>query len=152
MTRTLRPGPALVLLVIATVALAGCQQRVAGPRTWTMSADLAAGGSSTVTVQDTSGRIDNVEFDPTGVDRFGPIVNPPGQPSVVIVPWAGGACDVRTVIDIAANGQGLGLTVRPTSKGTVCPMMAVGHALRLTAREPLPAASVTVTTAPTTGG
>lgn len=151
MTRTLRPGPALVLLVVATVALAGCQ-RVAGPRTWTMSADLAAGGTSTVTVRDMSGRIDNVEFDPAGVDRFGPVVNPPGQPNAVIVPWTGGACDVRTTIDIAANGQGLGLTVRPTSNGQVCDMMAVGHALRLTAREALPAASVTVTTAPASGG
>ena len=35
------------------------------------------------------------------------ISNPPGEANVVLVPWAGGACDVRTEITFKAAGQGL---------------------------------------------
>lgn len=139
--------PVIALLLVTVLATAGCS-RVSSPRDWTSTAELAAGGSHTIDVRDTSGRVDNVEIDPAGVDVFGAVANPPGQPSVLIVPWTGGACDEVTDIAIAANGQGLTLSVSTQVSKRVCDAIGVGHALRITLSQPIPAAAVTVTTKP----
>jgi hypothetical protein len=95
-------------------------------------------------VRDESGRLTNVEIDPAGVPVAMEISNPPGQANVVLVPWTGGACDKRTEITFKAAGQGLAGTLRITTEGDMCIMIAVAHQLRLTSNEPLPAAQVTL--------
>ncbi len=140
-------APAGLVLIALAVALAGCS-RLVGARDWTMTAELAGGGTYAVTAHDASGRIDDVEIDPAGLGYVAGVANPAGQPNVVIVPWTGGACDASTRIDIAASGTGLAVTIRTTTTGVTCDAIGVAHAVRLTASGPLPAASVTVSPAP----
>jgi hypothetical protein len=142
------PVALLVAALAVALATAGCAGRVVGPRDWTASAQLTSGRTYTVTARDNSGRIDNVEIDPAGLGIVPGIVNPPGLPNVVIVPWTGGACDQQTLITIASNGPGLALTVQTTVAPGACDAIGVGHALRLTASEALPAAAVSVRPAP----
>ena len=72
------------------------------------------------------------------------ILNPPGEANVVLVPWTGGACDKRTEITFTSAGQGLAGTLKITTEGDICIMIAIGHQLRLTSSTPLPAAQVTL--------
>ena len=143
----LRPRSATLLVVLA-LALSACTtitDTVTGPRQWTQASELVGGGTYTIDVRDTSGRIDNVEIDPPNVAAPAEgVANPPGQPNVLLVPWTGGACDTETDIDFAAQGQGLAGTLRIQTTGDVCVMMAVPHLLRLTTNVPMPAASVTL--------
>lgn len=147
---TRRRPPVVAGLLVAALALvlAGCSGRVQGPRDWTMTSQLVSGGSQTVTVHDTSGRVDNAEIDPSGVAVTGPILSPAGQANVVLVPWTGGACDQLTQISIAGNGPGLALTFRITTAPGVCDAIGVGHVLRLTASVAVPAAAVSITRQP----
>jgi hypothetical protein len=136
-------------LALIAVALGGCGlTSLAAPREWTQTLEAAGGTSHEVVVRDESGRLTNVEFDPAGVGPAMDISNPPGEPNVVIVPWASGSCDVRTEIVFTAAGQGLAGTIKTTTTGQVCDMMAIQHQLRLTAATPLPAAQVTLEPAP----
>jgi outer membrane murein-binding lipoprotein Lpp len=137
----------VIAAVMAALTLVGCSTtRVSSPRDWTDTAVTAAGNTVTVNVHDTSGRIDNVEFDQTDVRQVKGVANPAGQPRVLVVPWVGGACDKTTAIDIAAAGSGLSITIRTTVAPGDCDAIGVGHALRLTGLEDLPASLVTVTT------
>ena len=139
----------LALVAAASVALSACSlTAVTGPREWTQQASLPEGGIQTITVRDESGRLTNVEIDPEGVDMAFEISNPPGADNVVLVPWAGGACDVTTEIVFTAQGQGLAGTIKITTSGDICTMQAILHQLRLTSGAPLPAAQVTLDPAP----
>ena len=141
----------LIVVLLAALALAGCS-RIVGPRSWTATAQRIGGGSYLIDVSDTSGRVDGLEIDPPGLGVVGGVINPPGQPNVVVVPWTGGACDERTDIAIAPNGQGLAISIATRVLPGVCDAIGVEHTLRITSGQPLPAAAVTVTSAPATGG
>lgn len=142
---------ATALLFVMAFALAACTtitNPITGPRQWTQAVELG-GGSYTIDVRDTSGRIDDVEIDPPDVDASAEgVANPPGQPNVLLVQWTGGACDERTDITIDGRGQGLAIRIATKVRPMDCDSIGVGHVLRLTAGEPLPADMVTVTTAP----
>jgi len=138
-------------MLALALSLAGCS-RITGPREWTATAELAAGGTFVVDVRDTSGRIDDAEVDPAGVSAPAGVGNPAGQPNVLLVPWTGGACDRRTDIAIAAHGAGLAISIATTVAPGVCDAIGVEHTLRITSGQPLPAGAVTVTTVPATGG
>lgn len=146
-----RPLAAALLFVLA-LSLAACTtitDTITGLRQWTSSSELVGGGTYTIDVRDTSGRIDSVEIDPPNVEAPAEgVANPPGQPNVLLVPWTGGACDERTDIAIDGRGQGLAIKVATTVQPVDCDAIGVGHVLRLTAGEPLPADMVTVTTTP----
>jgi len=142
------PARAALLLVVLAVVTAACGGRITGPREWLSTATLVAGGSHTIAVRDTSGLVDSVEIDPPDAGVVGGIANPAAKPNVVVVPWTGGACDRRTEIAIAANGPGLALTVRTTVAPGSCDAIGVGHVLRLTTLQPIPAAAVTFNPAP----
>lgn len=138
----------VLILVVAALVLGACS-RIVGPRDWTQTAELADGRSIVVNVRDTSGRIDDVEVDPPAMDPVpDAVVNPPGQPNVLVVTWTGGACDERTDIEIAANGPGLAITINTTVANRDCDAIGIGHVLRLTSSQPLPANAVTVMTRP----
>jgi len=149
-----RPAPRLVILVllvlIATV-LGGCS-RVTGPRSWITTGELAAGGTVTFAVRDESGRIDDAEIDPAGVIALDAVSNPAGEPGVLLVAWVGGACDERTDIGMSGDAQGLIVTIMPTAAGGDCDAIGIGHMVRLTSSQPLPAATVTVRTDTATAG
>lgn len=140
---------ALLLLVATVVSLGACQVTsvVTGPREWKTEAQLTDGTKTSIVVRDESGRLSNVEINPAGVTA-NEISNPPDQPNVVLVPWAGGACDVNTVITFTSSGQGLAGTIKVTTSGQVCNMMAIQQVLRLTSNAPLPADQVTLNPAP----
>jgi hypothetical protein len=144
----------VVLLVVAVVAVGACSglTAITGPREWSEQLTAGDGTTQTVTVRDTSGRITTVEFDPAGVQNPGGITNPDGNLEVLLVPWTGGACDVKTVIEFAAAGDGLKGTMSTETSGDVCIMVAVQHLLRLTTNTPTPAASVTLETVPAPAG
>ena len=140
----------LPLAVVVALVAGACSltTSVAGPQEWTQTLSSADGTSQTVVVRDESGRLTDVEIDPAGVPVAMEISNPPGEANVVLVPWTGGACDKRTDITFKAAGQGLAGTLRIATEGEMCIMIAVAHQLRLTSSEPLPAAQVTLDTAP----
>jgi hypothetical protein len=145
--------PVVALVGVALIAWSsGACSRVASPRDWIASAELVAGGTVTIAVRDESGRIDNAEIDPPGVVVAAPVSNPAGQPNVVIVSWVGGACDRQTDIGVMGAGQGLAVTVHTTVAPGDCDAIGVGHVVRLTSSEPLPAAAVTVRTEPGLAG
>ena len=136
----------VIAALVAAFTLVGCSiTRVSSPRDWTASAVTTAGKTVTVTIHDTSGRIDNAEVDPRGVGSSEAVANPAGQPRILLVPWVGGACDETTAIDIAAAGSGLSIAIRTTVAPGACDAIGIGHALRLTGLEDLPASLVTVT-------
>ncbi len=148
--RRLQPLP-LVVIALGVLTLAACG-RVVGPREWTASADLVAGGTFAVTVRDETGSIDNVEVDPAGVTAVAPAANPPGLPNVLLVAWTGGACDRQTDIAIRGAAPALTLTIATTVAPGECDAIGVEHTVRLTSSQPLPAAGVTVRTGPSSGG
>lgn len=136
-------GAGVVLLVVAALVVAGCSQ-VRSPRSWVTSAELVTGGTVTFAVRDESGRIDSAEIDPPGVSPQVEVSNPADEPGVLLVSWVGGACDERTDIGVADAAQGLVVTIRPTVSPGDCDAIGVGHTLRLTSGQPLPATTVTV--------
>ena len=138
-----------LFVVVGAVAACGPLARVAGPAEWVQEAELPDGTKQAITVRDTSGRILDVRIDPVGVPVAETITNPAGQPATVLVPWYGGACDVQTTIEFAAEGQGLKGTLAVETSGEMCVMMAVPHLLELKTEGPMPAASVTLEPAPT---
>jgi hypothetical protein len=147
--RALQSVLPLAVVVVLVASACSATSSVIGPREWTQTLESADGASQEIVVRDESGRLTNVEIDPQGVDMAPEIMNPPGEPNVVLVPWTGGACDKRTEITFKAAGQGLAGTLRITTEGDMCIMLAVAHQLRLTSNEPLPAAQVTLEPAPT---
>ena len=146
--RAIRSVFPLAVGIAIVVGACSLTNSVAGPREWTQTLTSADGTSQEILVRDESGRLTNVEIDPQGVPVAMEISNPPGEANVVLVPWTGGACDTRTDITFKAAGQGLAGTLRITTEGDMCIMIAVAHQLRLTSSEPLPAAQVTLETAP----
>lgn len=150
--RSVRPSVAVLAIVAALALFLGGCTRITGPRQWTETAELVSGGSFVIDVRDTSGRIDNVEIDPTGVQAPGGVANPTGQPNVLLVPWTGGACDRRTDISISANGAGLAIAFQTTVSPQACDAIGVGHLLRLTSSQPIAPAQVRVSTAPPVTG
>jgi hypothetical protein len=140
----------IALLAAATIALGACSltSSVTGTRDWSSEATLPDGSTQTITVHDDSGRLTNVEINPAGVPFASEISNPAGAANVVLVPWAGGACDVRTEFVFASDGQGLAGTIKVTTSGDICTMQAIQQQLRLTSSTPLPAAQVTLDPAP----
>ena len=142
-----------VLPLVAVIALVAgaCSltTSVTGPREWKQTVETDGGATQEIVVRDESGRLTNVEIDPAGVPMAMEISNPPGEANVVLVPWTGGACDKRTEITFQAAGQGLAGTLKITTEGDMCIMIAIAHQLRLTSNEPLPAAQVTLEPAPT---
>lgn len=140
----------LVILAVVALSAAACDlTRFQGARVWSAGSESVNGRTFVVNVRDTSGRVENVEIDPAGPDLFGEIANPPGQPNVLIVPWAGGSCDEQTDIEIVANGAGLSISMSTRSTPGACDAMGVGHLLRITGSSPLPAAAVTFQAMPT---
>jgi predicted small secreted protein len=134
----------LAAVMLTCLVLAGCN-RVLGPREWTMQAARTDGTSYSIRVRDTSGRIDNVEIDPTEpVPALDSPENPPGEPNLVLVPWTGGECDTQTDILIEGGGPGLVITVATSSTATACNDVGVPHMLRIRGSGPLPADSVQV--------
>jgi hypothetical protein len=133
------------LVLVVALALAGCEvsRVVTGPRTWTTTVETISGRTSTVSVRDGSGRIEDARVD-ADVGPLGDIANPPGQPNVVLVNWVGGACDERTDITIAEAASGLSIEIRTTAAPGDCDAIGIGHVLRLTGSGPLPAASIVV--------
>ena len=101
---------------------------MSGTRDWSQETTLPDGTTQTITVHDESGRLTNVEINPEGVAMASEISNPAGAENVVLVPWAGGACDVKTEFVFKAQGQGLAGTIKTTTSGEICVMMAVLHA------------------------
>lgn len=148
------PGPTrslvrLTLPAVLAVALAACSlTAVSGPREWSQQVTLADGTVHTISVRDESGRLTNVEINPPDVAMASEISNPAGSENVVLVPWAGGACDVDTAFVFSAAGQGLAGTLKVTTSGQVCNMLAIQQQLRLTSGAPLPASQVTLDRAP----
>jgi ABC-type Fe3+-hydroxamate transport system substrate-binding protein len=140
----------LALAAAVAVALSACSltSSVSGTHDWSQETTLPDGTTQTITVHDESGRLTNVEINPEGVAMASEISNPAGAENVVLVPWAGGACDVKTEFVFKAQGQGLAGTLKTTTSGEICTMMAVLHQLRLTSSAPLPAAQVTLDPAP----
>jgi hypothetical protein len=138
------------VLVVATLAAGACSvtSSITGPREWTESVVADDGSTQDIVVRDESGRLTDVQIDPQGIPMASEISNPAGEPNVVLVPWAGGACDVRTEITFRAAGQGLAGTLKVTTSGEMCIMIAIPHQLRLTAATPLPAAQVRLEQAP----
>ena len=139
---------AAVIAISASVAACDIVTRVSGPTEWTQQVELQDGSTQTITVRDTSGRIDSVEFDPPGVEDPGVIANPAGDPNIVLVPWTGGACDTETDIEFTAADAGLAGTIQIETSGDVCVMMAVPHLLELRLNTPIPADLVTLEPAP----
>jgi len=136
---------ALVMLVAAALSVAGCGlTRIESPRSWTQTEESAGGQKHVIAVSDLTGRVDSVEIDPPGVAAFGEVANPPGQANVVIVPWTGGACDERTDIGISTNGTDLVVEIAAKASPGACDAIGVGHAIRITGRAPIPAATVTI--------
>lgn len=151
------PADSLVpagLLVLLALLLAGCSLvRAGSPRQWSSSTTLANGDSQTINVRDTSGRIDNLEIDPTAVNPTEGVSNPTGQPNVLLVSWTRGACDTRTDIAIAANGgQGLAITISRQVAPGGCDAIGIGHVLRITSSQPIPAGAVSVNAEPPAAG
>ena len=147
--RTARPRAVVrlvPLLAVVAFAVSACSaaRTVTGGGEWTQELAGSDGAKQTVVVKDESGRLTNVEIDPQGVPMAMEISNPPGEANVVLVPWTGGACDKRTEITFEAAGQGLAGTLKITTEGDMCIMIAVSHQLRLTSNAPLPAAQVTL--------
>ena len=136
---------ALVTLAAAVLSVAGCDlTRTESPRSWTQAEVSAGGRQHVIAVSDLTGRVDNAEIDPPGVAAFGEVANPPGQGNVVIVPWTGGACDERTDIGISTNGTDLVVEIAAKASPGACDAIGVGHAIRITGRAPIPAATVTI--------
>ena len=147
-----RAVPRVMPLVAVIALVAGAcslTTSVTGPREWKQTVETDGGSTQEIVVRDESGRLTNVEIDPAGVPMAMEISNPPGEANVVLVPWTGGACDKRTEITFQAAGQGLAGTLKITTEGDMCIMIAIAHQLRLTSNEPLPAAQVTLEPAPT---
>ena len=147
-----RAVPRVMPLVAVIALVAGAcslTTSVTGPREWKQTVETDGGSTQEIVVRDESGRLTNVEIDPAGVPMAMEISNPPGEANVVLVPWTGGACDKRTEITFQAAGQGLAGTLKVTTEGDICIMIAIGHQLRLTSGTPLPAAQVTLEPAPT---
>jgi hypothetical protein len=145
---SLRPAPRLlvvVLVVLIAFVVGGCS-RVSSPRSWIASAQLADGGTVTVTVRDESGRIDGAEVDPSGVTTADAVSNPAGKPGVLLVSWVGGACDVDTDIQIGGTAEALTVAITRSASDGECDTIGIGHVLRLTSAKPLPADTVTVRT------
>jgi hypothetical protein len=136
-----------VVLTLMVLAVGACEvTRHASARSWTQSAETTAGKALNITVNDTSGRIDNVEIDPAGVDAFGGVASPPGQPKVLLVPWTGGACDERTQVEIAgATTPALAISITTQVSAGACDAIGVPHVLRITGIAPIPAGGVTLT-------
>ena len=146
-----RAVPRVMPLVAVIALVAGAcslTTSVTGPREWKQTVETDGGSTQEIVVRDESGRLTNVEIDPAGVPMAMEISNPPGEANVVLVPWTGGACDKRTEITFQAAGQGLAGTLEITTEGDMCIMIAIAHQLRLTSNEPLPAAQVTLESAP----
>jgi len=147
-----RAVPRVMPLVAVIALVAGAcslTTSVTGPREWKQTVETDGGSTQEIVVRDESGRLTNVEIDPAGVPMAMEISNPPGEANVVLVPWTGGACDKRTEITFQAAGQGLAGTLKVTTEGDICILIAIAHQLRLTSNEPLPAAQVTLEPAPT---
>jgi hypothetical protein len=145
------PSVAIVTLAVMAVAIAGCS-RISSPREWMSTAQQVSGGTVTFAVRDESGRIDDVEIDPAGVAVAEPVSNPADRPNVLLVSWVGGACDRRTDIGVAGDGQGLEITIQTSASAGDCDAIGVGHIVRLTSSQPLPAAGVRVRTQPPSVG
>jgi hypothetical protein len=148
-----RVGRSVTLVVIASAAalvVGACSitSSVTGPREWTQTVEADGGSTQEIVVRDESGRLTDVQIDPQGAPMAAEISNPPNEPNVVLVPWTGGACDVKTTITFKAAGQGLAGTLKVETSGDICIMIAIPHQLRLTAATPLPAAQVTLEPAP----
>lgn len=148
--RAARPAILVAAFAVAAVVVGACSitSSVTGPREWTQEVTADDGSKQEIVVRDESGRLTDVQIDPQGVPVANEISNPPGEPNVVLVPWTGGACDVRTEITFKAAGQGLAGALDVTTQGDVCIMIAIPHQLRLTAATPLPAAQVTLEPVP----
>lgn len=135
--------PRIVLIGAIVASCAG----VESAREWTLTASVPSGRAYPVIVHDLSGRVVDVELDPAGLVD-GPFTNPAGQPNVVLVPWTGGACDTGTDITIRTvdGGPGMSLDVRTAVAPGGCDAIGVGHILRVTSVDAVPADRVLVGT------
>lgn len=115
-----------------------------GTRTWGLATTNQAGVDQTIKVTDTSGLVQEVEFDPAEADLFSAVTAPPGRPNTLDVTWTEGACDTATDITIAGRGQGLDIRVSITG-GEGCDAFGTPRAIRLRLVQPIPPAAVTIT-------
>jgi hypothetical protein len=149
-SRRARPVTLVLAALVSALVAGACSltSSVTGPREWTQTVEAEGASKQEIVVRDETGRLTDVQIDPQGVPMATEISNPPGEPNVVLVPWTGGACDVRTEITFTPAGQGLAGALKVTTEGDICIMIAISHQLRLTAATPLPAAQVTLEPVP----
>lgn len=137
-------GPAALAAV--AIALAGCAVvGTVGQRTWGLATTNEAGQAQTITVNDTSGLVTDVEFDPADADLFGGVTVPAGAEPGLDVAWTEGACDEATTIGIARRGAGLAVTVTVEAGGEGCDGFGIPRAIRLRLTQPVDPAVVSVT-------
>ncbi len=146
----IRRGISILSLILVVVVLAGCS-RIAGPRSFAMSAVTTAGATWSVNVTDSTGEVTNASVDPTPffVDATGLPFNPPGSSDTLVIPWTGGACDRVTTFDVASrDGGGLVVTYKIQVAPGACDAIGVLHQLVLTTSPAIPAGRVTITRQP----
>jgi len=133
------PGVPVLVLVLVVLVAQGCgiTGTITGPRGWTFGTTSSDGTATTTEVNDASGLVRDIALDPPDA-RPGPVVAvAPGQPNGLDVTWAGGVCDDRTTIDIAAAGAGLVVTVRTHQPDRPCDAMAIQRVIRLQLAQPI---------------
>jgi hypothetical protein len=129
----------LPLLVLALV-VQGCAMSggVFGARSWAEGGELVHGTASTTKVDDRSGRVRDVEFEPQDAVGGSGVAAVPGQPNKLDIPWTAGACDKETNIGIDGAGNGLTVSVgikRDESKP--CDAIGLLRTIRITLDQPL---------------
>ena len=145
-TTPVRIARAAVLLTAFALTLGACDLvREVGVRSWGQATVNQAGTEHTITVNDRSGRVVDVEFGPADAELFEPVTAAPGKPNALDVAWTGGSCDASTKIDIEAFGAALEVAVAIEDNGMPCDAMGLPQVVRLTFAEPLDPAMVKVT-------
>jgi hypothetical protein len=137
----------VISLLVAGLLVQACAITggVTSARGWTVGSADANGSSATTQVNDSSGRVQDIEIDPSDAVVGAGVVVVPGVANTLDVPWVGGSCDLQTDVDIQAVGAGLGVTVRITRDATKpCDAMGVIRTLRLHLDRPIAPGMVVV--------
>ncbi len=139
--RLARPAALLALAVI--VSACGLVPSV-GARSWGLFTTDQAGSGQSVQVTDTSGLVNDVQFDPADANLFEGVTAPAGMPNTLDIPWTAGPCDAATAITIVGRGPGLAVTVAITPGAVPCDAFGMPRAIRLNLAKPVLPAAVSV--------